>query len=172
MQRKIISVLSALLAAIFITSTVFAGAVRLRSVSFSLGSLIAEGELTGLGKDNVRVILEASGFPVVTCTNQGGNQAPGQNPPKVSATGEQLLFGFDLTRRNGKSPFGVETIDPVVLDAVEYGCPNSNWTATIDFIHWTNATIKVLALDAQEVLLVKNFVCTTTLNTVTCTAVN
>jgi hypothetical protein len=171
MRRKISSVLIALLAAILITSTVFAGAIRLSGVTFKLGSLIAEGTLTGLGKQDVVVQLDASGFPVVTCTNQGGNQAPGQNPPKVSASGQQLLFGFDLTRKNGKSPFGVETNDPPVLSAIEYGCPNNNWTAQIDFIYWTNATIKVLDLETQELLASQDYTCTTTLTSVTCTPV-
>jgi hypothetical protein len=171
MQKKIISVITALLAAIFITSTVFAGAIKLRGVSFSLGSLIAQGTLTGLGNENVRVSLKASGFPVVSCTNLGGNQAPGQNPPKISASGEQLLFGFDLTRKNGKSPFDVETIDPQVFDAVEYGCPNNNWTAKIEFIYWTEATIDVFDLETQELLVSQDYTCTTTQTTVNCTPI-
>ncbi len=168
MKRKIVSLMTALLAAILITSTVFAGAIRFSNVTFALGSLIANGTLTGLGNQDVRVLLEASGFPEVTCTNQGGNQAPGQNPSKISANGEQLLFGFDLTRKNGKSPFGVETADPVVLDAVAYGCPNANWTATIDFIYWTGATISVYDLNTNAFLRSQDYTCTTTLNSVTC----
>ena len=171
MKRKITSLITALFAAILITSTVFAGSIRFSNVTFQLGSLIANGTLTGLGNQDVRVLLEASGFPQVTCTNNGGNQAPGQNPPKVSADGEQLLFGFDLTRKNGKSPFGVETVDPVVVDAVTYGCPNATWTATIDFIYWTEATIRVYDLETNEFLRSQDYTCTTTLNSVSCTAV-
>jgi len=171
MKRKIISLISALFAAILLTSTVFAGAIKLSGVSFRLGSLIAEGTLSGLGNQDVRVVLEASGFPKVTCTNRGGNQAPGQNPPKVSASGEQPLFGFDLTRKNGKSPFGVETNDPPLVDPIVYGCPSANWTATIDFIFWTEATITILDLDTQAVLRTQRYTCTTTLNNVTCTPV-
>jgi hypothetical protein len=168
MKRKIFSLIAALCAAILITSTVFAGAIKLSGVTFRLGSLIAEGTLSGLGNQDVRVLLEASGFPEVTCTNHGGNQAPGQNPPKVSASGEQQLFGFDLTRKNGKSPFGVETDDPLVVDPIVYGCPNANWTATIDFIHWTEATITILDLNTQAILRIQRYSCVTTLNSVTC----
>ena len=197
MKRKAISILSAFLATLLITSTVFAGAIKFSNVTFSLGtgtsgdsgglmamvasdasseassapSLIAQGTMTGLGEQDVRVVLEASGLPDVTCTNQGGNQSPGQNPPKISISGEQLLFGFDLTRKNGKSPFGVETDAPPVLDAVEFGCPNENWSARIDFIHWEQATIRVLDLNTGADLAVKNYTCVTTLNNVTCTAV-
>jgi len=171
MKRKMISLITAIFAAILITSTVFAGAIKL-SASFRLGSLIAEGTIKGLGNEDVRVFLEASGLPVVTCTNKGGNQAPGQNPPKVSASGDTLLFGYDLTRKNGKSPYGVETNDPVVVDAIEYGCPNANWTATIDFVYWTDATINVYDLYTNELLFTQDYTCDTTLNSVTCTAVN
>ena len=198
MKRKFISVLSALLAATLITSTVFAGHIRLSSITFSLGtdttsnsgsltlmavseadnnlssppSLVANGTLTGLGKDDVQVVIDASGFPDVTCTNQGGNQAPGQNPPKFSATGEQLLAGLDLRKKNGTSPFNVETNDPQDLDPIEYGCPNENWTASIDFIYWDEATITILdTADPPNVLAIQKYTCTTTHSGVSCTPV-
>ena len=162
MNRKFVSLLTALFAAILLTSTVFAGQIKFSSVTFKLGSLIAEGSLTGLGKQDVRVVLEASGFPDVTCTNYGGNQAPGQNPPKVSASGEQLLKSLDLDlTKNGKSPFDVEAKDPVFVDAIEYGCPNANWTATVDFISWTEATIYVYDLSGA-LLASQDYTCTTT----------
>jgi hypothetical protein len=168
MKRKFVAALMALLTAILITSTVFAGAIKLRGVSFRLGSLIADGTLTGLGNQEVKVYLDASGFPVVSCTNHGGNQAPGQNPPKVSASGEQLVVGFDLSKKNGKSPFDVETEDPQIVDSIEYGCPNDNWTAQIEFIYWTDATISVVDPASEEVLLRQDFTCETTLTTVNC----
>lgn len=171
MRKKLLSVITALLASLLITSSVFAGAIKLSSITFSLGSLVAEGTLTGLGNQVVNVVLDASGFPVVSCTNQGGNQAPGQNPPKVSASGEQLVSGLNLTKRNGKSPFDVETRDPQVVDPIEYGCPNGNWTAKIEFIYWTDATIRVLDMDTGDVLLEQDYTCTTTEISVTCTPV-
>jgi hypothetical protein len=170
MKRRTFSIVTAIFAAVLITSTVFAGAIKL-SASFSLGSLIAEGYMTGLGNQDVKVVLEASGFPVVTCTNLGGNHAPGQNPPKLSAEGVTVVFGDDAFKKNGKSPYGVETNDPVFVDPVEYGCPNANWTATVDFIHWTDATIRVLDFYTGQVLLTQDYTCTTSLNSVTCTQV-
>ena len=171
MQKKLLSVLTALLASILLSTTVFAGAIKLSGVSFSLGSLIAQGSLTGLGNQDVKVLLDASGFPVVSCTNQGGNQAPGQNPPKISASGQQLVTGFDLRKKNGKSPFGVETENPQFVDPVEYGCPNDNWSAQIEFIYWTDATIRVLDANTENVLLRQDYTCTTTLTSVECTPV-
>jgi len=171
MKRKIISIATALIAAILLTSTVFAGAIKFSNVTFSLGSLIANGSVTGLGNLEAKVLLDASGFPVISCTNNGGNQAPGQNPPKISASGEQLISGFDLTKKNGKSPFSVETIDPQFVDPVEYGCPNENWAAKVEFIYWTDATINVVDPVTEEVLASQDYTCTTTINSVTCTPV-
>ena len=195
MRRKFLSILSALLAAMLLTSTVFAGYIKLSNVTFSLGTdtstnsgglqlmallaaesgqssfptLNATGTMTGLGKDDVIVQLQASGFPEVTCTNQGGNQAPGQNPPKVSSVGDQYLDGDISETKNGKSPFNVTT-DPAdlgSLDAIAYGCPNDNWSAQIDFIYWTDATITVFDLGGNE-LQSQDYTCTTTLTSVTC----
>ena len=195
MRRKFLSILSALLAAMLLTSTVFAGYIKLSNVTFSLGTdtstnsgglqlmallaaesgqssfptLNATGTMTGLGKDDVIVQLQASGFPEVTCTNQGGNQAPGQNPPKVSSVGDQYLDGDISETKNGKSPFNVTT-DPAdlgSLDAIAYGCPNDNWSAQIYFIYWTDATITVFDLGGNE-LQSQDYTCTTTLTSVTC----
>jgi hypothetical protein len=173
MRRQLFLILSSLLILSLVTTTAGAGgSVKLSGVSFSLGSLIANGTLTGLGATDVNVILDASGYPVVTCTNQGGNQAPGQNPPKVSATGLDPLFGTDPVRKNGKSPFGVETNDPPpFISATQAGCPNDNWTATIDFVFWTNATITVKSISTGATLLKKDYTCTTTLTSVSCTPV-
>lgn len=172
MLRKLISILSMLVVISFVTTSVFAGNVSIRRVSFSLGSLIADGTLVGLGNQDVTVILDATGIPVVTCTNPGGAQAPGQNPPKVSATGTQFLVHNTYTK-NGTSPFNVETQQQTDgLTAKHLGCPSNKWTAEIVFVFWTNATIIVRAGSVTgPILLQQNFVCTTTRTppSVTCT---
>jgi len=61
MKKKILSILSVLLVATLLTSPVSAGgAVKLSGVQFKLGSLIANGTLTGLGNTDVSVVLDAS----------------------------------------------------------------------------------------------------------------
>jgi len=173
MKKKILSLLSALLITTFLTSPVSAGpAIKLfggaNNVDWSLGSLVAGGALI-VGNTDVKVILEASGVPVVTCTNQGSNSAPGQNPPNISATGAQTLL--DRTK-NGKSPFDVEASPPETLPGLQGGCPNNTWTAHIDFVFWDQATITVTNLAGDTIFLVQNYTCTTTRNpdTVSCTA--
>ncbi|MCK6540003.1 MAG: hypothetical protein L6Q26_08085 [Anaerolineales bacterium] len=165
MNKKLFTILAALMILTLSTSTVFAGgAVKLSGVTFSLGSLIASGFASGLGNTDVTIVLDASGIPAVVCTNYGGNDVPGQSYPKVSATGQQTLDGADPIRKNGKSPFFTETDDPETIPWDEAGCPNPNWTGRIDFIFWTNATISVYDTATGALLLTQNYTCTTTRN--------
>lgn len=163
MKHKSSIVLTVLLISMLFTSTVFAGgAVKLSNVQFGLGSLIATGFASGLGKTDVTVVLDASGIPAVTCVNYGGNAAPGQSYPKVSATGQQTLLGNDPIRKNGRSPFFTETDDPETISWSEAGCPNPNWTGYIDFIFWTDATISVYDTASGALLQSQSYTCTTT----------
>ena len=174
MKRKFLSILTIFLITIMLTSTVSAGGnIKLSSVRFRLGSLIADGFASGLGRTDVTVVLEASGIPATTCTNPAGHTVPGQSAPRVTASGEQNLFGNDPIRKNGKSPFGVETEDPETIPWNEGGCPNSRWTAHVDFIFWTNATISVYNTATNALLVQQNYTCITTRNpaTVSCTPV-
>lgn len=194
MRKKILSILSALLTAMLITSTVLAGYIKFSNVTFSLGdgtlstlsgqqsmslfvtesgqtfvpTLNADGDLTGLGNQNVIVELIAQGIPVITCTNYGGNQVPGQSYPKISTSGDQTLQndGNDNRNKNGKTPFYVETGELPALTWEDAGCPNSNWSASIDFVFWTDATINVYELlDSGEqgnLLASQEYTCVTT----------
>ena len=40
---------------------------------------LSTGSITGLGGGDVTINTTVSGFAVYTCTNHGGNDAPGQN---------------------------------------------------------------------------------------------
>lgn len=144
------------------TSTVAAGGnVKLSGIQFSLSSLVASGFASGLGNTDVTVVLDAAGIPAVTCTNLGGNQAAGQNPPKVSISGAQYLIHQNYTK-NGRSPFDVETEEPQPgLTAEQLGCPNNNWSATIDFVFWTEATISVYSTATNALLAQQKYTCVT-----------
>jgi len=169
MKRKLYSLVSVLVVLMVMVTPVSAGgAVKLSRVTFSLGSLIANGTLTGLGNTDVSVVIDASGIPAITCVNFGGSQVPGQSFPKVSASGNQFLDGDDVSK-NGRSPFGVETVDPESISWDQAGCPNANWTGHIDFIFWTNASISVIDASTQALLLKQDYVCTTTRTSVSCT---
>lgn len=163
MKKRILSLLTVLLIAMILTSTVSAGGnVGFSKVQFALGSLIANGYAVGLGQTDVTVELVAKGIPVVTCVNQGGNEAPGQNPAPVSATDQQFLPGDHPLRKNGRAPFRTETNDPKTLPGDVAGCPNPNWIGRIDFIFWTEATLSAYDTASGEFLGEQNYACKTT----------
>lgn len=165
MKKKILSILGAFLALVIITSTGSAGGnVKLSRVQFSIGSLEAIGTFHGLGgySEGVTVHLVASGDPYVSCTNQGGQQAPGQNPTKVTANGIQEITA-DLITKKGTASLDISA-EPGELSGLEGGCPNNNWAALIEFVDWTNATITVYDSATWEQLLMQNYTCETTRN--------
>ncbi|MGE5462817.1 MAG: hypothetical protein ACM3PS_05660 [Syntrophothermus sp.] len=163
MKTKVLSLLVVLMLVSLLATPVSAGpGIGLSSVTFKLGSLIADGTLTGLGRSDVTVVLDASGIPAITCSNYGSKQVPGQSSPKISASGKQPLLGNSPVRKNGKSPFNVETVDPTSLPWDAAGCPNANWSAHIDFIYWTDATISVYDTATGILQLQRNYTCTTT----------
>ena len=174
MNRKIFSIVITVLMILAVTtSTASAGGnVGLKGVQFSLGSLDVTGTLTGLGgyKDGVQVDLTATGTPVVTCVSPGGKDSPpGQNPSQVTATATQFITQIF---KNGTAPVAVSA-EPT-LTGIQGGCANNNWTARIDFVFWTHATIVVTDLSTDAVLLQQEYSCVTARNPdrVTCSLAN
>lgn len=105
-------------------------------------TLSASGALAGLGNKDVTITLTATGTADdITCTNKGGNVAPGQNKPKVTTLGQTSIPVTEI--KNGNVAFEVETAEPFVT-AKQAGCPNNNWTATVNDVDFTSATITVV----------------------------
>src|SRR6266508_4937099 len=147
-MRRIIAALSVacvfgLLAGPAGASSVHLKGGRNAEPSFTDGGLFlsAAGDLSGLGNGDVLVTLTAQADVTSTCTNQGNNPAPGQNPAPLTVTGSQAIPAAEI--KNGTTPFGVVTVapDPVIAGAPD--CPNPNWTETIDDLAFTDAVITV-----------------------------
>ena len=115
-------------------------------------SLSASGELAGLGNGDVLVTLTAQADVTATCTNQGGNQAPGQNPAPITVSGSQAIPAGEI--KNGTTPFSVETVAPNPIIAGAPGCPNTNWTERIEDLAFTSAVITVEQPPGTTVLTV------------------
>jgi hypothetical protein len=92
------------------------------------------GKVAGLGGTTFRIDVSATGTADVTCTNPGGNVAPGQSFSFAGAgsTGDQL------TPRNGSFRFSVETVAPT---APAGSCPNPGWTATVTDVEFGDVTL-------------------------------
>jgi len=104
-------------------------------------TLSATGALTGLGNEDVLITLTATADPTATCTNHGGNEAPGQNPAEVTVTGSLSIPASEI--KNGNLNFSVLTEPPEQPTAEEAGCPSDQWTAEITEMDFTSATITV-----------------------------
>ena len=134
--------------ALFVASLAYAASVHLKGGAnaepefFDLGlALQASGALSGLGRDNILIQLDATADVTSTCTNKGGNQAPGQNPSEVDITGAVSIPASEV--KNGNLSFSVVTEPPVTPIPGAPGCPNKNWRQDITDLAFTSATITV-----------------------------
>lgn len=104
-------------------------------------TLTASGALAGLGEGDVLITLDATADVSSTCTNQGGNAAPGQNPAEIDVSGSVSIPDEEI--KNGNVAFLVTTVAPTTPIPGAPGCANPNWTQTIDDLAFTSASISV-----------------------------
>jgi hypothetical protein len=95
------------------------------------------GKVAGLGGTTFTITVSAQGTASVTCTNPGGNVAPGQSFT-TTTTGTSGPFA---TPRNGQARFTVTSNAP---SAPAGSCPNAMWTGTVTDVEFTTATVTLL----------------------------
>lgn len=106
-------------------------------------TLTTNGKLAGLGNEDITITVSVTGIATkITCTNPGGNEAPGQNKPGVTASGSQTISRDEI--KNGSVTISVTTVEPARLTPRQAGCPNNRWTARIDDVSFSSARITVV----------------------------
>jgi len=103
------------------------------TISTSGGSATAScsGTLAGLGNGDLVIQTTLQGSATYTCTNGGGNAAPGQNKVNVGPTTTPTTIpGGDI--KNGTVTYHASgsLTAPTTVTGQQAGCPNSNWTGT------------------------------------------
>lgn len=140
-MRRLLVIVTSALFALALTAAPASAAVKFHSgptFTDQGTTLNVTGNVSGLGNQDLTVILDATGTADVTCTNPAGNVAPGQRTT-VNASGTQT----GIQPKNGRATFDVTTLEPGPLDPAVV-CPNRKWTATITDVRFTSATLTLI----------------------------
>jgi hypothetical protein len=108
-------------------------------------STTCHGTLYGVGVQDINAQVTVSGFAVYTCTNNGGNIAPGQN--QVTAGPSTSNSSFPASSAvNGHLTFTTNAATltvPSTISGSAAGCPNNNWTGTTPQVTVTSIELKL-----------------------------
>jgi hypothetical protein len=108
-------------------------------------STSCSGTIYGVGVQDVNATTTVSGFAVYTCTNNGGNAAPGQNQVTAGPSTNNTVIPAS-NAINGHLSFttnaNILTV-PSTVSGAAAGCPNNNWTGTTPQVTETSITLSL-----------------------------
>ena len=127
----------------------FAGKPRAPTFNDLGTDLRTRVDVAGLGNFSTELDVTANGTAsgTSTCANNGGNEAPGQNPAAfpVTASGTVAVPASDI--KNGRVQISVTSFTtPLVFTrAGAPDCPNPGWTETVTItdVAFTSAAVAV-----------------------------
>jgi hypothetical protein len=164
MRKSFVLIASAVLA-IAVMCSVALAAVNVKSfptASFSGPTVtLTGGNFSGLGSVPAIAAFQATaGVATYTCSNQGGNQAPGQNPvpaqPGPVSTAD--LGNADHNGRGTISNLSATVSAPPTPSAQTVGCGgggSQNWTVTLNTLTATAAHLEIT--QAGTIVFCRNY---------------
>jgi len=164
MRKSLLTIVAALIA-VAVTSSIALAAVNVKSfpkASFSGDTVtLTGGNFSGLGSVPAIATFQATaGVATYTCSNQGGNQAPGQNPvpaqPGPPSTAD--LGNADHNGRGTINNLSASVVAPPTPSAQTVGCGgggSQNWTVTLNTLTATAAHLEIT--QAGTVVFCRNY---------------
>jgi hypothetical protein len=166
MMRKSVWLIVAALFAVAVTSSIALAAVNVKTyptANFSGATVtLTGGNFSGLGSVPASANVTVTGSATYTCSNKGGNEAPGQNPVPAGSgsSGPVDLGNADHNGRGTVAGITASVTAPATPTAQEVGCGGSGstkWTVTLDTLTATAAQLVITQPAGGTIIFCRNY---------------